>query len=136
MPKIVTLWMFHPTHAEILGVSVILTPAALCINGRPIWQSILLAAICFSGVTHIVLGAPISTLKAVMANPVLVDLRNIYPETSGLRFRLRKHRPAALGPRTKDGGEPVSHGGERLGESGCSPRRSGEKQRGIARRRW
>jgi hypothetical protein len=58
MPKIVTLWMFTPTHAEVLSVSVIVTTAALCIGARPIWRSILLTAIVFLGLTHIVLGAP------------------------------------------------------------------------------
>jgi len=58
MPKIVTLWMFTPTHAEILSVSVILTTATLCIGARPIWQSILLTAICFLCISYIVLGAP------------------------------------------------------------------------------
>jgi hypothetical protein len=58
MPKIVTLWMFTPTHAEILSVSVIVTTAALYIGARPIWRSILLTTIAFLGLTHIVLGAP------------------------------------------------------------------------------
>jgi hypothetical protein len=58
MPKIVTLWFFTPTHAEILNVSVIVTTAALYIGARPFWRSILLAAIAFLGITHIVLGAP------------------------------------------------------------------------------
>src|SRR5215831_10425751 len=58
MPKIVTMWFFTPTHAEILSVSVIVTTAALYIGARPFWRSILLAAIVFLGITHIVLGAP------------------------------------------------------------------------------
>jgi hypothetical protein len=58
MPKIVTLWFFTPTHAEILSVSVIVTTATLYIGARPFWRSILLAAIAFLGITHIVLGAP------------------------------------------------------------------------------
>src|SRR6516164_6503509 len=58
MPKIVTIWFFTPTHAEILSVSVIVTTAALYIGARPFWRSILLAAIAFLGITHIVLGAP------------------------------------------------------------------------------
>ena len=58
MPKIVTMWFFTPTHAEILSVSVIVTTAALYIGARPFWRSILLAAIAFLGITHIVLGAP------------------------------------------------------------------------------
>src|SRR5215831_9853100 len=58
MPKIVTMWFFTPTHAEILSVSVIVTTAALYIGARPIWRSILLTAIAFLGITHIVLGAP------------------------------------------------------------------------------
>jgi hypothetical protein len=59
MPKIATtLWMFTPTHAEILSVSVIVTTAVLYIGARPIWRSILLTAVVFLGITHIVLGAP------------------------------------------------------------------------------
>src|SRR5262245_15633065 len=58
MPKIVTMWFFTPTHAEILSISVIVTTATLYIGARPFWRSILLAAIAFLGITHIVLGAP------------------------------------------------------------------------------
>jgi hypothetical protein len=58
MPKIVTIWLVTPTHAEILSVSVIVTTATLYIGARPFWRSILLAAIVFLGITHIVLGAP------------------------------------------------------------------------------
>jgi hypothetical protein len=68
MPKIVTMWMFTPTHAEILSVSVIIMTAALCIGARPIWRSILLTAIAFLGITHIVLGSPTSL---VLVGPVI-----------------------------------------------------------------
>jgi hypothetical protein len=59
-PKIVTLWVFTPTHAEILSVSVLVTTAALCMRARPIWRPILLTAIAFFGLTHVVLGDPTS----------------------------------------------------------------------------
>ena len=44
MPKIVTLWMFTPTLAEILSVSVIVTTAVLFIGQGPIWRSIRVTA--------------------------------------------------------------------------------------------
>jgi hypothetical protein len=68
MPKIVTLWMFSPTNAEVLSVSVIVTTATLFIGARPIWRSILLAVIAFLGITHIVLGSPTSL---VLVAPVI-----------------------------------------------------------------
>jgi len=74
MPKIVTLWMFSPTHAEILSVSVIVTTAALYIGARPIWRSILLTTIAFLGLTHIVLGAP---TNLVLVGPFIAILAGI-----------------------------------------------------------
>jgi hypothetical protein len=59
-PKIVTLWLFTPTHAEVLSASVIVTTAALCMRSRPISRPILLTAIAFLGLTHVVLGDPTS----------------------------------------------------------------------------
>src|SRR5215211_2689804 len=67
-PKIVTLWLFTPTHAEILSVSVIITTAALFIGARPVWHSIPLTAVVFLGLTHIVLGSPSSL---VLVAPVI-----------------------------------------------------------------
>ena len=59
-PKIVTLWFFSPTHAEILSLSVIVTTTAFCMRARPIWRPILLTVIAFLGLTHLVLGDPTS----------------------------------------------------------------------------
>jgi hypothetical protein len=74
-PKIVTLWLFTPTHAEILSVSVIVTTAILSIAPRSIWRFILLTMITFLGLTQIVLGdptilvllAPVMTISGVIA---------------------------------------------------------------------
>jgi hypothetical protein len=65
MPKTVTLWMFTPTLAEILSVSVIVTTAVLFIGQGPIWRSIRVTAIAFLALTHIVLGSPTSIVLVV-----------------------------------------------------------------------
>src|SRR6516162_9079875 len=74
-PKIVTLWFFSPTFAELLSVSVIVTTAILSIAPRSIWRFILLTMITFLGLTQIVLGdptnlvlvAPVMTISGVIA---------------------------------------------------------------------
>jgi hypothetical protein len=74
-PKIVTLFFFTPTHAEILSASVIITTAILSIAPRSIWSFILLTMITFLGLTQIVLGdptflalvAPVMTISGVIA---------------------------------------------------------------------
>ena len=74
-PKIVTIWFYTPTHAEILSVSVIVTTAILSIAPRSIWRFILLTMITFLGLTQIVLGdptnlvlvAPVMTISGVIA---------------------------------------------------------------------
>jgi len=67
-PKIVTIWFFSPTHAEILSVSVIVTTAILSIAPRSIWRFILLMTITFLGLTQIVVGHPTSL---VLVAPVM-----------------------------------------------------------------
>ena len=74
-PKIVTIWFYTPTHAEILSVSVIVTTAILSIAPRSIWRFILLTMITFLGLTQIVLGdptflvllAPVMTISGIIA---------------------------------------------------------------------
>jgi len=73
--KIVTIWFFSPTHAEVLSVSVIVTTAILSIAPRSIWRFILLTMITFLGLTYLVLGepthlvlvAPVMTISGVIA---------------------------------------------------------------------
>jgi hypothetical protein len=93
MPKIVTLWFFSPTHAEILSVSVIVTTAALYICARPIWRSILLTAIAFLGITHIVLGAPtnlslVGPFIAILAGISILSSNRNGPPSSCVGRRL------------------------------------------------
>jgi hypothetical protein len=85
-PKIVTLWFFTPTHAEILSVSVFLVVASLFAGLTSIRRSALLFLLVFLGITHIVLGHPTHVILIVPTIAIAAAVSFFHAEDRVKRF--------------------------------------------------
>jgi hypothetical protein len=57
-PKIVSLWFFTPTTAEVLCISAMIITCSILAAGWPMWRGVALSALILLGLSHLVLSYP------------------------------------------------------------------------------